>query len=74
MSNHSNVKPFIQSSSSEELIRIELSQQQAQMKYPNLAVGSIISIETAEYTNQNAEAINAMVQVRVQNIFSSPSN
>lgn len=74
MSNHSNVKPFIQSSSREELIRIELSQQQAQIKYPNLAVGSILSIETAEYTNQNAEAVNAMVQVRVQNIITSPSN
>lgn len=74
MSNHSNVRPFVKSSSTEELVRIELTEQEAQISYPNLTTGSILSIETSEFTDQNAESVNAMVQVRVQEIVNTKIN
>ena len=74
MSNHSNVRPFVKSSSTEELVRIELTEQEAQISYPNLTTGSILSIETSEFTDQNAESVNAMVQVRVQEIVNIKVN
>ena len=74
MSNHSNVRPFVKSSSTEELVRIELTEQEAQISYPNLTTGSILSIETSEFTDQNAESVNAMVQVRAQEIVNTKIN
>ncbi|MGB0294083.1 MAG: hypothetical protein ACPGAO_04595 [Flavobacteriaceae bacterium] len=74
MSNHSNVRPFVKSSSAEELVRIELSEQEAQISYPNLTTGSILSIQTSEFTDQNAESVNAMAQVRVQDIVTAKIN